>query len=454
MNIADADSPDRASSDTVSAPVRLQLDVAFTTIPILTEVFLQGLERLDTVSLKANFDASTKKLMARINMPTATYTGSTIDSLEVRVDGSATELDFTAGLAALTSDPVQIKRTLIKGNLRNKQMDLDFSSYDGQEQLVHLAADMNLKKDTVNLHIIPENLVFNRKQWAIEQNNRISFGEKLLRFENFVLSRNNQKLTISNEITGVESEHLGVKFDDFKLQTFLSVLNPDEALAGGEVKGNVVIENPYGATGIVADFNIGELKVMNNPLGNLSLNASSQGRKSYDFDLALKDGGIDFDLIGDYTAAASGAVLDLNLDINKLEMSAVEGLSEGALKDAQGFISGNVKVSGTTVDPQYNGRFDFNRLSFNAATLNNVFQIDNETLKIDNSGLYFDSFTITDAGNHTFNIGGAILTEELTNPDFDLTLNGRGFSSTELHRRRQRTILWYGQFRYRCYGQG
>ncbi|HEA22869.1 MAG TPA: translocation/assembly module TamB [Pricia antarctica] len=432
-----------AVSDTISEPVNLEVNLAFKSIPILSQVFLKGLERLDTLNLKADFDASTKKLMARLDMPTATYAGSTIDSLEVAVDGTATDLNFSAGLAALLSGPVQIKRTLFKGDLRNRQMGLDFSSFDDTEQLVHLAAQLNLEKDTINLHIEPENLVFNRKKWTIEQNNRISSGEKLMRFENFTLSRNDQRLTLSNAIAGEKNEHIGVTFDNFKLQTFLSLLNPDEALAGGIVKGNVIVENPFGATGIVADFNINELQVMKNALGNLSLNAASKGQKSYDFDLALKDGGIDFDLTGDYTAAETGAVLDLDLVLNKLEMSAVEGLSDGAIKDTEGYLSGNVKVSGTTADPKYEGQFNFNQLVLNPAMLNSVFKIDDETLNIDNSGLYFDTFTITDAQNNAFEIGGSILTEELTNPTFDLTLKADAFqvlNSTE-----EDNELFYGK---------
>ncbi|MGB6152826.1 MAG: translocation/assembly module TamB [Pricia sp.] len=434
---------DTEVSDTISDPVKLKMNAAFSSVPILTEVFLQGLERLDTVNLKADFDAATKKLTARLNMPVVTYAGSTIDSLDVQIDGTATDLDFSAGLAALKSDPIQIKRTLFEGNLRNRQMALDFISYDDAEKLVHVAAEMNLEKDTVNLHINPDELIFNRKQWSIDQNNRMSIGEKLLRFENFVLSRNDQRLILSNAIVGVEGEHLGVKFDNFKLQTFLSLLNPDEALAGGLVKGNVVIEKPFGATGIVADFNIDDLEVMKNALGNLSLNAASKGQNSYDFDLALKDGGIDFDLTGDYTAAETGAELDLDLKLNRLEMSAVEGLSAGAIKDAEGYLSGKVKVSGTTAEPQYEGQFDFNQLVFNPTTLNSVFKIDDESLKLDNSGLYFDTFKITDAKNDAFTIGGSILTEELTNPEFDLTLKAKAFqvlNSTE-----EDNELFYGK---------
>ncbi len=434
---------DAAVTDTISDAVKMKLDIGLTTVPILSEVFLKGLERLDTVNIEADFDASSKNLSAKLKVPIATYAGSTIDSLEVMVDGDATNLDFRAGFAAMQSDPINVKRTLFEGNLGNKQMHLDFGAYDDETQLVHIASEVDFKKDTVNLHIVPENLILNKNQWSVPDDNQISIAEKLLQFRNLTLSRNGQELSFSNQMSGIEKEHLGVQFNNFSLQAFVSLLNPDESLVGGLVKGRVVVENPFGATGLVADFKIDDLQVMQNPLGNLSLNAESKGQGSYDFDLALKNGGIDLDLTGDYAAAETGAALDLDLDLNRLEMAVVEGLSQGAIKDADGYLTGNVKLSGTTSKPQYQGSFDFHQLSFNVATLNSVFKINDESLSLNNSGLFLDTFEITDANNNGFIIDGDILTEELTNPSFDLSLTANAFQF--LDSSEEDNELYYGK---------
>ena len=414
-------------SDTITDPVKLEVDMALTPVPILTKVFLRGVERLDSVNLKADFDAVTKELSAKLYMPSLTYNGSAIDSLNVSVDGNATDLAFSAGLSELLSEPIHIKKTYFEGNLKNKELLLDFISYDNNEKLVHIASEMALEKDTIKLHINPTELVFNKKEWSIPQNNSIAIGEKRLAFENVVLSREAQELTVSNSLSEIEKEHIGVTFENFKLQTFLSLLNPDEALASGLVEGKFVVENPFEATGIVADFTINTLEVMQNPLGNLSLDAASKGQGNYDFNLALKDGGVDLDLKGDYAAAENGAKLNLDLNLNKLELKVLEGLSGGGIKDAHGYISGSVSVAGTTTEPKYEGELKFNGADFNVATLNSVFKIEDETLKIDNSGLYLDSFQIVDSNNSMFTIDGNILTEDITNPSFNLTLDAEAF---------------------------
>ncbi|MDT7829379.1 translocation/assembly module TamB domain-containing protein [Pricia sp. S334] len=433
----------QSATDTISGPVTLNLNAGLTTTPILREVFLKGLDRLDTIVVKADFNAATKKLSAGLNVPIAEYGGTAIDSLEVLINGGADNLDFSAGFAGIQTDPIDIKRTIFEGKLKNRRMYLDFSSFDGPDRLIHVGSNVAMKTDTIHLHIAPEELIFNKKKWSIPEDNRIAIGDGFLDFTDFRLSQNGQQLTVSNSLSDIDREHIGVSFDKFALQTILSLLNPDDALAGGLVEGRVVVENPFGASGLVADLNINDLRVLQARLGNLALKAASQGQNSYDFDLALKEGGVDFDLTGDYTASETGAELNLDLDLNRLELSAAEALSQGAIKQAEGFVSGNVQVSGTTTEPEYQGEFAFNQVAFNVTTLNSVFKIDNETLRLDNSGLYLDSFDIADKKGDAFTVDGNILTESLINPEFDLNLKADAFqvlNSTE-----EDNELYYGK---------
>ncbi|WP_149276529.1 translocation/assembly module TamB domain-containing protein [Pareuzebyella sediminis] len=433
---------DSIARDTVTDPVKLQLDFVLDREPILTKVFLRGVERLDSVNIKADFDASSQSLNARLYLPSMTYNGIAIDSLAAEVVGTASELSFSAGWGGLQFNPIDVKRTLFTGNLKNKQLNLDLSSFSEGERLLHVASEMTLEKDTIQLHIDPSELVFNRNEWSIPETNQILIGDKILDFKNIVLSRNSQEMILTNAVSGVDKAHIGATFENFRLQTFLSLLNPDEALASGIVAGKFVMENPFEAAGIIADFKINDIKVLESPLGNLSLDAVSKGLANYDFNLALKDGGIDLDVTGDYMAAQTGARLNLDMDLNKVELQVIEGLSGGAIKESEGYISGNIDISGTTAAPEYQGELKFSEVVFNVATLNNIFKINDETLKIDNSGLYLDDFIINDANNSPFTISGSIRTDELINPKFDLTLNAEEFRV--LDSKEEDNELYYG----------
>ncbi len=431
-----------SSQNAVTDTVKLKVKALLRPEPILTDVFFRDIERLDSISIDADFDGKNKTLYAELHMPSATYAGSSIDSLNVLIKGNATDLAFSAGISKLEYNPIKIKQTYFEGNLKNKKLLLDFISFDDQEKLAHIAAEMVLAKDTVNLKINPEELILNKKDWAIPLNNQISIAKGFLEFQNFNLSRNAQQLTINNLAEESGKERIGIDFSNFRLQGFLSLLNPDEALASGKVNGDFVIENPFGATGILADFKIDNLNVLENPLGNLTLDAKSLDINSYDFNLAIDGENVDLDLTGDYTAAKTGAKLNLDLNLDKLGMYTIQEFSNGAIKESSGYISGNFDVSGTTKNPEYEGELKFNQSRFKVSKFNSLFKISNESISLDNKGIYLKSFEIADANDNTFSMDGKINTEEIINPTFDLKLVAEQFML--LNSTKEDNELFYG----------
>src|SRR5690606_28373371 len=213
---------------------------------------------------------------------------------------------------------------------------------------------------------------------------------------NFSWTREGQELHVRNDVEGVEEEHLGISFHEFSLSSFTSLFNPNEIIAEGLLNGELIFENLFEAPGIIADLNVDSLRVTEVPLGNLSLLAKSTEEKGYDFNLALKDGDIDLDLVGDYLAAPSGASLNLNLDLNELKLVALERFTNEQIRDTEGDISGNIQLSGTTADPVYEGSLQFNNAIFTVSTINSRFTLSNEAINLDNSGIYLDAFRITD----------------------------------------------------------
>ena len=146
----------------------------------------------------------------------------------------------------------------------------------------------------------------------------------------------------------------------------------------------------------MADLNIEQLESMGVDLGKLSLRGIAKGSEKYRFEMAMKEGAVDMDLTGNYKAADSTANLDMNLDLNKVEMAAVTGFSFGALEEGKGSFNGNIKLNGTVANPEYSGKLNFNDAQFTVSMLNAPFVFKNETLDLDNNGVYFNDFRQVD----------------------------------------------------------
>ncbi|MDN3605127.1 translocation/assembly module TamB domain-containing protein [Belliella kenyensis] len=413
--------------------VKMNLNLKINQAPILNQVLLPALEKLDTATLQIDFDLQAALLTTRLDFPYLKYGGIELDSLGLRIKADVEDLDLAFGFLKLNTGPLDMGKTYFTGELEDSRLYFDFNSFDGDERMVHVASDIGLFGDTLSIHISPEALLLNKRDWNIPENNEILLASNYIHFQDFKFTRNNQSLSIRDDVGNVAEEHIALEFSEFRLETFTSLLNPEELIAGGLLNGQLIVENPFGALGFLAELKIQDLKALNVPLGNLSLDAEAENLGEYVLKLALKDGGIDLDLTGNFMADEAGATFDLDLDINKIEMGVVADLSGGELRDAAGQLKGKVNASGSTSEPNYKGDLVFDDASFVVSQLNAKYTLSNERLSVDNQGVKLDKFTIRDADNQSFIIDGSILTDDLTNPSFDMKLvakNFRAVSST------------------------
>lgn len=411
-----------------SGNITMLMDISINQAPILNQVLLPGLEQLDSARIKVDFSQSEGRLISSVDFPYVKYGDSEVDSLGIRINSDNENLDLAFGFLALNSGPLAMDRTYFTGELQQSRLYFDFNSFTGEEKSFHVSSDIGYSFDTLSIHVSPENLLVSSSEWSIPENNLIQIAEKYVNLEEFRFFRENQELSIRNDLSDITDEHLAIQFKDFRLETFTSLLNPDELIAAGFVNGRLVLENPFGATGLLGELKIDSLKVLETPLGNLSLNASSQTLGDYILAMTLKDGGMDLDLEGDFHADEAGGNFDVKLTINQIDMEVIAGLSDGELREGSGNITGLIEASGTTVDPQYSGEITFNEAGFNVSQLNANYLLAKETISLDNAGVYFNEFTIQDENTNSFQIDGSILTESFINPTFDLKLTADNFS--------------------------
>ncbi|MUP45734.1 translocation/assembly module TamB [Gramella sp. BOM4] len=429
--------------DTVTDPVNLKLEAHIVETPILSEVFLVNLQEMDSVDIDVDFSEQERNLDAMVSIPYVKYFNSEVDSLQVRVASNEKDLNFELGFQSLDAGPLAIKKTLFSGRVIGQKLDLDYASSYEEDSLVFVQSQMNFQGDTLKFHVKPEKLILNRNPWQINSSNQISYSEGYLDFDNFILSRNQQQMRVTNDLSGIEKEHLGLDFENFNLAALLTYLNPENELATGQLNGRLVYEDPFGKSGILADLNVDRLEVLDVDLNRMSIQGNSTGFNEYDFEMAIKGGEVDLDLTGSYTAAEPSANIDLNLDLNEVKMSAVEGFSQGELTNTSGSFSGNFSITGNVTEPEYQGTLNFDQAKFNIAYINAAFTLPDEQLRLENEAVYFDNFQIEDSRNNAFVVNGEIDTENLLNPGFDLDLQAQDFrllSSTK-----EDNELFYGE---------
>ncbi|MDN3688413.1 translocation/assembly module TamB domain-containing protein [Cyclobacterium jeungdonense] len=411
---------ERDSSSAIRADFKLKV---LSTL-LLDRILLPGLDGMDEGSIALTFDEVQEKLDGRVDFPYISYSGLVVDSLGMRLSSDSTDFNFAFGLKGLESGPVSLGPTYFTGNILEELLYLDFNALDKEDNtLMHVAMDIRSEQDTLQFHINPDSLIFNRKEWSLPADNEVLIGPSVAKFRNLTFGRENQNVSIANQ----SENAIALEFENFRMATFTSLLNADETIATGLVNGEVIIENPFGATGFLADISVRDLGLLQVPLGNLSLKASSTDQTTYDFNLALRDSGTNLDLVGDYVADPAGAQLNMDLVLERLEMDVLAGLSGGTIQDGAGYLAGSFEVAGSTSSPQYQGTLQFHDTEFKIATLNAVFALSDQKIDLDENGVYLNQLTIKDAQGDEFRLDGEIATPNFTNPEFDLRLEASNF---------------------------
>lgn len=414
-------------ADTLQNPVKLDIKGQIVEAPVLNEVFLVNVKELDTIKLDVAFDEAARKLKADITAPHINYAGNELDSLAFTMDTDTDKFIFDLGFKSLKGGPLDIPKTKVAGNQQNGELNLQFNSVYNDSTLINIQSQITGTSDRLRFHVLSDDLILDRNPWQTPDDNEVIFTNNNLEFNNFRFTRNNALVELTNSLPGVAQQHAAITFENFKLSEILNYLNPSDELAKGNLNGNLALVEPFGNAGLLADFSVEQLNLLDVDLGILTVDAKSKGGNSYDFDLALKEGQIDLDLTGDYIATQNDAKLNLDLNINEFQMAALEGFTLGEVKNADGSFSGKFNVTGTTVEPKYDGSLNFKNADFTITKLNAPFTLTNENLRIDNNGLYMDGFTVLDENQNKLVLDGTIGTESFINPTFNLNLKAKNF---------------------------
>ncbi|MDT0295055.1 translocation/assembly module TamB domain-containing protein [Mesonia ostreae] len=429
-------------NDSIPHFVNLKMETTITESPIMTDVFLDGVKEMDTIYFKVDFDEEKEDLKAKVSLPRLVYQNNRLDSLQINIDSNSEEANFSAGFGNLEAGPLAIDKTAISGSLTQDTLYVDFNSYAKGEKLFRIQSEMTRDNDNLYFRINPSDLILNKEPWEMPNSNKISISKEAILFKDFVMSRNSQEIKLSDDL-GETEEHLGIALKNFELSTFMSYLNPDEYLASGTVNGDFKILNPLGNWGLVADMGIDDFEAVEVPLGKLQLTANSVSHEKYDFNLDVQGDNIDLNVGGDYITQNTGPELNLNVDLNKLAMVVLEGFSGEALKESKGSMAANFKIDGPLDDINYKGEVNFNDAEFFVSMLNSKFSLNEDIIKVDNEGIYFNKFSISDAQSNDFTVNGDILTKEITDPTFDLSIKANDFEA--LNSTIEDNELYYGK---------
>lgn len=432
--------------DTFEKPVMLQFDLKLAPTKIITKFFVPDIRTMDTLRVNVDFNQEEEKLIAGFSLPYLDYADKTIDSLQFKLTATESEAKFRFGFNELDAKPFVMHETYFDGDLKNGLLKLNFNALDGEKEMYAVNTEISGKFSDLKIHFDPKKLIFNSEPWNVTESNLITITDQKIIAKDVVFSNGGESITIANDLMGPAKNNVGIGFKNFKLANLLALFNKDDLLASGNFQGNIVAVDPLGNFALNADFSIDDLTALKAPIGKLNLKAKSNQDGAYNLDLGIKGDDVDLTVKGDYAKQRVGNELDFNVDLNKIGIKTISIISNEALKDASGDISGKIALNGAITGPDYKGELNFNNAAFNVAQLNSKFKLANDKILIDNDLITLNKFTIEDEESNAFTLDGTIKTESFTDPEFDMSFKGKNFQA--LNSKKKDNDLYYGNVNF------
>jgi hypothetical protein len=410
----------------LGSPQYMSFNASVTNNPLIQQ-FVPEVKEMSNISLAGNFYTQTGALNVKGSAPRLVYGAYDINNLTFDISPSTTgtALNYSVALNRLGSTQFQILNTSFTGNIQNNIISTDFQIKDAaNKQRYRIAGNLKAMRSNFEFSLLPDGLTLNYDPWAVGQNNVIQFGSSGILARNFVLSHTNQQISINSQPMGLNNP-MAINFNNFRIETLTEMARKDSLLAGGTINGNAVVRNFQTTPVFTSDLTISDFNFRGDTVGNIALRVNNERANTLSANVGITGKGNQVDMNGLYYINNSS--FDMNLNITKLNLQSIQGFTMGNLKDASGYLSGQMAITGTATAPKINGNVNFNDAAFRIGMLNSLYRVDDERISFNDSGINFNDFSILDSAGNAANVDGMVYTKNFLDYTFNLDVTSDNF---------------------------
>ena len=406
----------------------------------LLRKFVPDLTSFEPITVTGNYDADSKKLEVNGQIPELIYGKNNISNGTLAINNLNDALVYDINLGQFNNESIALMKVRLNGDVKENFITYNASTKDEKDATKFLIAG-NVEKmgDLTKIKLNPDGLKLNYTDWQVTPDNFIELSSRGILANNFGISNAGSEIQVQSE-TNAPNSPLNITLKDFKIETLTELVKKDSLLAKGNINGTAQLRDLKNNMAFTSDLKITDLFFYGSPVGNLDVKANNQTSELIRADIALSGFNNDVKLAGTYNTKSSG--LDMNLEMNQLQMKTVQGFSQNAIENTEGYLSGNLKIGGNTKAPNVLGAVKFNDVGLGITQLGSKFKNINDEIKFTNRGIDFNDFKIKDESGNAIVIDGSVLTKTYQDFAFNLEVNAKNFKVVDSEKNNDR--IMYG----------
>ncbi len=263
------------------------------------------------------------------------------------------------------------------------------------------------------INIYPDTLHALGKNYLFDKQHPISIEESKLTADHFQLYRDSMHIRLDGDMNAFD-----VDFRNVDLTSFNILFGADSTIFhSGQLNGNLSYIRDQA---LKLEAHVDSLRLYNSLPMTISMSAERVEDQA-PFQFLLTNASNKMDIRGHYFFNSEQVEGSLLLDISEPEMFSF--LFSDVIDDIHGTLQGEAQFNGPIQAPVINGNLRLLDVGITTAKPHFVFNIDDDRITLDNSGIFLDGFTLYDVEHHPMVVGGSITTKDYKAYTYDLKIH-------------------------------
>lgn len=398
------------------------LDLNLKNPDIFTEFLVPGIDEIRLEECYARYDDEANELEANISIPGLSYKGFIFDDLHFNIDSYSDSAIATMSLKSLSYDSVFVNNIKAKSIFIPNHAETSFSIRDRTKRLKHqLSIELNYTDSIYELHLEPDQMVFNYGPWKIPEDNFLRFDKNSFSTQSATMRNQDQEVWLD-----LDNNDIIFNFKNFGLENIMGIIEDDSlnTIIGGQINGFVKVIDLLSAPGLDSELSIPDLTLLAESFGNFQSKILYNRDLNFDIEMQNKDNSIL--LSGIMPLKDEDTNFNIVMESNIADASSFQPFVSSYLKDLHGSLQGRLSVIGKKHYPLFNGSFTVDNLNVTVSSTNTLLK-HNGQITLDDNAIIFDKFEVKDSLGNPFILDGNVNLGDLNNPIYDLKLSTDNF---------------------------
>ncbi len=361
-----------------------------------------------------------------------TYDDVRLDTINFRLTQRKNHLSFGGQIRNNKKNPQFVFNALFDGILQERGATFGVRYYDSDNKLgARIGAQAEMLDSGLNVRLMPETPTLGYKLFKLNADNYIFLGNnKRVKANIDLLAEDGMGVKIySEESDPTALQDITVSLNKFNLDEVTSVI-PYMPRMTGMLHGDYhVVQDAKGHLSVASDMSVRDMTYERSPIGNVSteLLYLQQGDSAHVVEARLMKDDAEIGLLSGTYYHVGGGSLDAMLQLERMPLNIVNGFVPDHLFGLQGYGDGKMSVRGPLSRPQVNGEIYLDSSYVESVPYGVSLRFDNDPVRIVDSKLLLDNFTLYSYNENPLNIQGSVDFSDLDRVMVDVRMRARNF---------------------------